>query len=376
MSDKAIHLPGLNGLRALAAMTVLWGHVFHPFVGDWGIRGKELPIMTFDGVTLFFVISGFLITFLLLNEVERSGTVSIPKFYMRRILRIWPLYYVFMIVALTTTQSWSNPNVWYYWFFGANIPFAFWVGIMPVGHYWSIGVEEQFYLFWPWVVKHTKRNEGRGNERNRFLRFVKKHYLISVSLLICLAWNLIKFVILLVWGHCGAYRILAVTRFDCMMIGAIGAILYYQKTGWFMKLAQNRWIGALAILLLVFPHWTGFIPASLRHLVTAVVSLFAILGQLEPNKPLLNMENRLFDSVGKISYGIYIIHPLLIFFLSKLWSAMEVPFGEVFQVIIIYIGITIITYGVAWLSYRYLEKPFLTLKNRFAIVKSQNSWKA
>ena len=100
MSEKAIHLPGLNGLRALAALTVLWGHVFQKDFGDWGIEGMELPLLRFDGVTLFFVISGFLITFLLLNEMEKSGTVSIPKFYMRRVLRIWPFYYLFMVVTL------------------------------------------------------------------------------------------------------------------------------------------------------------------------------------------------------------------------------------------------------------------------------------
>lgn len=105
MTTNAIHLPGLNGLRALAALTVLWGHVFQRDFGNWGIEGYSLPLLRFDGVTLFFVISGFLITFLLLNEHERSRTISVPKFYMRRVLRIWPLYYVYMVIALTVTHS-------------------------------------------------------------------------------------------------------------------------------------------------------------------------------------------------------------------------------------------------------------------------------
>ncbi|MBQ2539107.1 MAG: acyltransferase [Bacteroidales bacterium] len=376
MSEKAIHLPGLNGLRALAALTVLWGHVFQKDFGDWGIEGMELPLMRFDGVTLFFVISGFLVTFLLLNEMERSGTVSIPKFYMRRVLRIWPLYYLFMVVTLCVTQTWNNSSIWYYCFFGANIPFAFGLGIWSIVHYWSIGVEEQFYLFWPWVVKYANRREGKQVGESRMLEYLRKNYLLCVSVLICVTWIIAKIVILLVWGHCGVYRFLAVTRFDCLMIGAIGAILYYQKRTWFMKVMQNKWLGALAILLLVFSSWTGFVPAPIRHQVLAVVSLVAIVGQLVPCRPLLNLENRLFDSVGKISYGIYIIHPLLIFLLSSLWRKMEVPLGELPQVIIIYVGITVLTYVVAWLSYHYFEKPFLKLKARFAIVQSQNALKA
>ena len=69
-------------------MSVMWGHVFQSDFGDWGVNGFTLPVVA-DGVTLFFVISGFLITYLLLNEQEKSQRVSIPKFYMRRILRLY-----------------------------------------------------------------------------------------------------------------------------------------------------------------------------------------------------------------------------------------------------------------------------------------------
>lgn len=378
MSDKAIHLPGLNGLRAMAALTVLWGHVFKRNNRNWGIEGFSLPFMNFDGVTLFFVISGFLITYLLLNEHEKSATISVPKFYMRRILRIWPLYYVFMAVALLLTDTWHHPDIWYYCFFGANIPFAFSLvlALWPISHYWSIGVEEQFYILWPWIVKYTKKQEEKEQRGSKVMRFIKSNYLLCVSIFICLVWILIKLLILAIWGHCGAYRFIAVTRFDCLMIGAIGAILYFRKTKWFIKISQNKWIGALAIALLVFSQWNAIFPTPIRHQVLAVVSLFAIMGQLAPSKPLLNLENRLFDSIGKISYGIYIIHPLLIFYLSIVWRKMNVSMNETVQAIIIYIGVTIITYVVAWLSYRFLERPFLKLKSRFAIVQSQNSLSA
>ena len=375
MTTNAIHLPGLNGLRALAALTVLWGHVFQRDFGNWGIEGYSLPLLRFDGVTLFFVISGFLITFLLLNEHERSRTISVPKFYMRRVLRIWPLYYAYMAIALTVTHSWGNPNVWYYCFFGANIPFAFSIGValLPIVHYWSIGVEEQFYLLWPWLVKSIKKKENKDKKKSKFRNYIKHNSLLCWSLAICIIWIFAKLLVLIIWGKCGAYRFFAVTRFDCLMIGAIGAILYYQKKLWFLKVACNKWVGTIAILLLVFSRWTIYLPAPFRLQILAIVSLFAITGQLSPNKPLINLENRLFDSVGKISYGIYIIHPLLIFLLSKLWVSLSLPLDEPVQVVIIYVGITFITYWVAWLSYHFFEKPFLKLKNQFAVVQSQSS---
>ena len=158
--NKTIHLPGLNGLRAIAALSVMWGHTFQSDFGNWGVEGFALPVVA-DGVTLFFVISGFLITYLLLNEQEQSHTISIPKFYMRRVLRIWPIYYLYLLVAVLVISTGNNPNIWYYCFFTANIPFILTAGIWPIVHYWSIGVEEQFYLFWPWLVKFTRGKNMR-----------------------------------------------------------------------------------------------------------------------------------------------------------------------------------------------------------------------
>ncbi len=147
--ENRIYLPGLNGLRAIAALTVLFGHMFAPF-GDWGLEPLSLRIpWPEEPVTTFFVISGFLITYLLMNEIGKTNDVSIPKFYMRRILRIWPLYYVYMILAIVAVvllNSDMNDSVWYYTFFSGNISHALGLGLIPLFHYWSLGVEEQYYL--------------------------------------------------------------------------------------------------------------------------------------------------------------------------------------------------------------------------------------
>ena len=161
MINNRIYLPGLNGLRALAAISVLVSHIFQNTFGNWGLKYLRLPLFT-DGVTLFFVISGFLITYLLMQELSKTKTIDIPKFYVRRILRIWPIYYLYIFVVIGVLfwvgneSDILNYTLLYYVFFAANIPFLSAAGIALIVHYWSIGVEEQFYLFWPWLVKLSK----------------------------------------------------------------------------------------------------------------------------------------------------------------------------------------------------------------------------
>lgn len=354
--SKSIHLPGLNGLRAIAALSVLWGHTFQHDFGNWGIDGFGLPVVA-DGVTLFFVISGFLITYLLLQEQEQSQGISISKFYLRRILRIWPIYYLYMFIALSMTTLWSDPNIWYYIFFGANVPFILTVGIWPIVHYWSIGVEEQFYMFFPWIVKSSHGKNTR---------------LLTMAITICALWLLCKWSIYLGWGTTTVYRFFSVTRFDCMMIGAIGAILYFSKDKWFNQLMSNRLLGLLCLLLLFFSQlWIDIVPAPMRSLIIALLSLGCIMSQLY--HPIINLENRVCDFVGKISYGIYIIHPLLIFLLSGIYRSWGFYPSIGLATIFIYLLVTLSTIFIAWLSYRLYESPFLRLKNRFAIIHSQNS---
>jgi len=116
-----------------------------------------------------------------------------------------------------------------------------------------------------------------------------------------------------------------------------------------------------------------YIPAVVRTESVAILSLFLIMSQIEGKPKFINLENIYFDFIGKISYGIYVIHPLIIFILSALWIKIDLKIPIVAQYIFIYISVPSITIFVAWLSYKYFEKPFLRVKNRFAVVESQNS---
>ena len=157
-----------------------------------------------------------------------------------------------------------------------------------------------------------------------------------------------------------------------MMLGAIGAFLYFMKIKSFSRIFQNRLLGLACFLFLLFSQlWAGFIPAPVRPQLIAVLSLVCIVSQLE--KPLINLENKVCDFIGKISYGIYVIHPLLIFCLSAFYRKTGVQLSGIAATILIYCVVTAVTVFVAWLSYRFFESPFLRLKNKFAVVHSQNT---
>lgn len=168
MSNKPIYFPGLNGLRAIAALAVVISHTtmaLNDFNLDSTIFGaledgrpKGINLASY-GVSVFFVLSVFLITYLLLAE-KKVQEIDIKKFYLRRLLRIWPLYYLYFIIALLVLyylgQELKLNTLLLYIFFAANVPYIVDTKLLFLDHYWSLGVEEQFYLFWPWLVKKNK----------------------------------------------------------------------------------------------------------------------------------------------------------------------------------------------------------------------------
>lgn len=146
-----IYFPNLNGLRFFAALSVMLYH----FGGVETINGHF-------GVILFFVLSGFLITYLLLEEKKQTNTISIRKFYFRRVLRIWPLYFFILLLATVVIYSTTglDDNYYealpYFLLFIPNWAFVINIGIKYVVVLWSVGAEEQFYLLWPWVIHKIK----------------------------------------------------------------------------------------------------------------------------------------------------------------------------------------------------------------------------
>lgn len=369
MDRKIVYLPGLNGLRAIAALAVVVSHItlgLENFGLNNKIFGTDLEgnasglKLAGYGVTIFFTLSGFLITFLLLNE-KAETKLNIKNFYIRRILRIWPLYYLYFAICLATILLFSIPfissSIPFYIFLSANIPFIFGNTLPFLAHYWSLGVEEQFYLFFPQIARLSNKR------------------LFKVSEALIFIFLFLKFIFWILDRKYGIHLpllFLDVTRFHTMLIGVIGAILYYQKNHHFLAISTHKitqiisWTVILLIAINKF-HIASIIDGEL----VSVITVFLILGQITKTNNLINLENRFCDFIGKISFGIYVIHPILIFYFYKIIGRFENK--AVFNYLFVYILITLTTILFAYLSYEFYEKKFLKLKSKYATIKSEDT---
>ena len=359
--SKIVHFKGLNGIRAIAAVGVMLAHIF----GDLGQLGlKKLPEslnIASLGVTMFFTLSGFLITFLLLKEKTSSdkNQIDISNFYVRRILRIWPLYFFYIIICLITywvfSIDYDKSMLFYYVFLLANVPLIIETTLPFIGHLWSVAVEEQFYLFWPWFSKiDTKK-------------------ILIYTILLVLALIFIKDLSYIL-GNRYNYKIplitLTVTRFYCMLIGCIVAILYFQKSIWIERLT-NKYVSIIAwlVMLLAIIDKFQISSALIDHEIMSIITVIIILNQITEKNRIINLDNWLLDFFGKISYGIYIYHPIIIFltikFFGKFKNDVFINYSLVFSVIF---GLTIL---VSYLSFHFFENRFIKMKDRFSSVKSR-----
>ena len=345
----------MNGLRAIAAFSVV---IFHLNMSMHYYSLPEMPTVDLAGfgVTIFFAISGFLITFLLLKEKEIKE-INIKHFYLRRILRIWPLYFLILIVSLFTAYQYNigelPGTLPYYVFILANVPFALGTALPFLGHYWSIGVEEQFYLFWPWLVKK------KSNVLKTVTVFAISYFFLRV---ICRIIE-IKF------GYSYPYLFVHICRFDCMAIGGIGGILFFQKNATFLKIVQLKISQIIAWTVIVLLMFNKFHIASLiDNEIVSIITVVLIINLSQNKKTLINLEYPVFNFLGKISYGVYIIHQLVIFYCSKFINLIEFPYYIKLPIVyLVVIGVTIL---LSYLSYEYFEKLFLKIKQKYTTVQS------
>ena len=356
-----VHLKGLNGIRAIAAMAVVASHIGLALT-DFGFSSTWETYLAGYGVTIFFSLSGFLITYLLLIEKSRFHHINIKAFYIRRILRIWPLYFFYLILAVITTYFFMPEQlpggIYYYLILCANIPSIFGFPLPLLAHYWSLGVEEQFYLFWPFVV-------SKSNNLFRFLA------LFSITIVVIkLGLRYLDATTDYHWP----YQFIQITRFDCMAIGAMGAILYFEKNKRFLRIcfsisAQIAAWGSL--LLMAFNKF--HIASVLDSELCAVITIILIVNVSGNAKTIINLEKPLFDFLGKISYGIYVYHPLIIFLIAKWAGHLIIPFNYTTRLIIVFTLIPLCAILISYLSYEFFEKKFLYLKLKYSSVKSSDT---
>jgi peptidoglycan/LPS O-acetylase OafA/YrhL len=289
------HLPALDGLRAVAVFTVM---IYHYTDSRW-VPGDL-------GVSLFFVISGFLITLLLLREREKTGTISLSGFYLRRTLRIFPAYYVYIFFSLSI--DWLRGHRWTLGLFLSAIGYmvnyynAFnGHPITSVSHAWSLADEEQFYLLWPALFMVLAARPVRTAR---------------ITLLAIIAAVVVwRSYLYLVQGVGTAYVYNAFdTRFDNLAIGCLLAFLASnERVGhWASVISSRPWMPLVTVALLYTSR--VFAPATYHYALgftidaVLMAALLVQLMQLTGSRLWGWLDHRLTRFFGAISYPLYLYH--------------------------------------------------------------------
>lgn len=348
-------IPSLDGLRGLAALAVVWFHF--PQVGNSPLAAslQDLSQKTLSGplaVSIFLVLSGFLITRIILREV-REARFTLRLFLAKRALRIFPIYFMTLAVFAASDQISTQWIAAACYVSNYTIPFD--TAPHPLGHTWSLAVEEQFYLLWPLAFVCFPLSIAR-----------RAAWPLGPAIAVCAA--ALTFALVetdLAWGL--VYRALP-TRMLSLLLGA--AFAFYEPT-------MRRWpevkVGAGGVLcyLLVLgsaygfqqTHWSGF--RLMGYLLGAAASLLAVqFVVLADNRECWTrrmLRSRPLACCGRISYGLYLYHHVILFtlFTPKGVDARDIvlPLPKALIAGALCLGIPLLSYGL-------IEAPLLRLKSR------------
>ena len=374
-----IYFENLNAIRFIAASLVIVHHIeqfkdiFH-LPNNWD--NKVIESLGRLGVVLFFVLSGFLISYLLFKEKELTNTISIRKFYIRRILRIWPLYFLIILsslfiipfISFFTLADFGRDVVWSNLFYKLLL-FVFFLpnlvlnlfGVIPyASQAWSIGAEEQFYLVWPGLNKHVKNKWA--------LMFgVILFYLVIRVFISFLPVSNFKTVFEGFWLS---------TPIDCMAIGGLFALIIFENNRFTQGIRKIIFSKSFQILMLLitilFVYKSYHLPYIDKYFHFEFYSIMfglLICNFAANENRIFSMENRVFGYLGKISYGLYMYHPIIIVLSIKLCSLLDYH-----ENIILYPLVFILVIGLASLSYEFFEKRFIDRKAKYSeIISGDNA---
>ena len=367
------HIGTLDGLRAVAVLLVLWQHIPQfalplaienvrravfgdALAGDWPLRidwlRDEVFAAGYLGVDVFFVLSGFLITRILL--VDRAGGVPLLHFLMRRLLRIFPIYY------LTLLAVWLvRPH--------AELPWCalylsnFYYLVAPGGvmqHSWSLAVEEHFYLVWPLLVYSLSRAASR-----RLAALVLVPGAIASTVVLAIVWRDDLAFVMQASQYGTMFRVSSL---------ASGALLAYHEASLRGGRGRSLWLagGMLVVasgLRIVLPHLdlgTGVAVArQFTFGLTSVGLVIACIAGRDGNGPIARcLRSAPLRFVGRISYGLYLYH-----FVVYHWLGVYAPAGDLQQLPVgsLLAGAVGATFAIATLSYYLIERPCLRFAARF-----------
>lgn len=352
------HIPALDSIRGLAVLLVILFHCYPHNITKIG----------WIGVDIFFVLSGFLITGILLDTKGKANFYK--NFIIRRTLRIFPLYYFALLVCLviipafwpgvmSTDFNFYITNQKWFWLYCQNWLFS--LRGFPVDHtlvhFWSLAVEEQFYIFWPLLIMVLNRKQ-----------------LLYVSILLIAFSAYFKFFLGSRLGFVYPFQYLSTfARMDALLIGAIIAILIRGERAWLEKYAKYFAIISLLIVSIFFIRFRIVFFGELAsiYLFIDILAGYLILYMLNTESKFYFLKKFLnasfFRILGKYSYGLYVYHAIILRILENhYYNNLKEHYESSLLAILIIGSITIIlSFIISILSFWFIESPLLKLKKYF-----------
>ncbi len=345
----------LDGLRTIAVSMVMFGH--------WITYKKLLSIgayLSTGGVDIFFVLSGFLITGILMKASENGNKIyALKQFYIRRFLRIFPLYYLIIFIGVLLAIPSIRQHFWWFLFYAGNIIVAKTNGNAgSFTHLWSLAVEEQFYIFFPFIVFFTPK-------KYRLFSFVSMIFLAVISRAIIfilykqninIAW----------WMHS--------FTFNCLDSFGLGALLVYLKvhhSNLLKSILSKSYLffialgtSILATYLFTLNDTSHFWVFAFHRLFFSIFCFWVIgIATTDGFKGIIKLflENNFIQYLGKISYGLYVYHHFMPYFFGRV--GYNISGHSILLNSFLYLIATIIISSISW---HFFEYPINKLKERFS----------
>lgn len=355
--NPSFYRPELDALRFFAFLMVFLGHC--PIMASWYRHIREVGFL---GVEIFFCLSAYLIVTLLLRELERTHTVRLRAFAIRRALRIWPLYFLVVGLAWLWGLRWAPAHIDGHMLLALSLMYAnLWIGhvgwqhLAAIGPVWSISVEEQFYLGIPLIIR-------LGGRRMLWV--------------VCGSTLIASYVVLFFLARKGLYPMGPIwtnsfVQFQFFACGGVIALVCYGRR---LRISGYQrailFIVGCGLLLAAtkcgIDVWAKVAPASLLAgylcALLGVAAIFVSVLDLPKHPPAPTIY------LGKISYGLYMYHYPFLWLAFVLFS---IQFAPLWVQLAWSAGSLMLTICIAALSYRFLEAPILKYKRRFETVKTR-----
>ena len=366
-SQERVYFPNLNGLRAIGACIVMIGHI--DFIKMlWGIQVNQwFPIPGKIGVGLFFSLSGFLITSLLFNELEITHTIRLKDFYIRRILRIWPLYYMIVLlgifvlnripalkIPLLSDRMYQTMDFLKILNIALIIPNFTHFYIPYSDQRWSIIVEEQFYLIQPAILRIFRKR------KTLLIVLCVLVFSSEILRLLALGLHLDKHI---------STNFLDPTYeqlkyLGCIAVGCVFSVLYYKRESLTRNFLYRKYTQILVLLILIACTLISFYVVHNEEYFDYRIYCFlfsiVVVNAAQNPKTIYRLEHPVLNFLGKISYGIYMYHMACIG-IAYYFARSFFPTGVVQEIVLFILSVTL-TIFVSWISFTYFESFFLKLK--------------